>query len=224
MNSSNKLRVGLVSEGPSDWLVLEAVMRSLNADIEFERLRPDVTLTNQQPGWRGVRAWCQENGRRLEVLMKGVIGRPLHLLVVHVDCSMADKVDAERPCPPATDTSGSLRQIIGTSWINHSPVPSFLLIACPAQCHESWIVATLDPPYKNLANIECDKTVENELARLRLLRRNSKGEVKKQAVRYQPLAEREGQMFDLVCERCGTAAEFRRLFLLAVPLNLEDSA
>ena len=216
------MRVGIVAEGQSDFQVLEASMRAVRPDSQFVRLQPDVTLSNPRNGWRGVKFWCEENGPRLESIMTGVVGNPLHLLVVHVDCSMADKVSAERPCPPATDTSAALRQVVGATWINLSPIPQFVLIACPAQSHESWIVATLDPPYQSLANLECDKAVEDELARRKLLRRNAKGEVKKQAIRYQPLADRVGQMFDLVCERCGTAAEFRRLFLSAVPLNLED--
>lgn len=131
------IRVGIVAEGPSDWYVLEAVMRTMSADLEFEHLQPDITLTNPRNGWRGVKAWCEENGPRLELLMTGVVGRPLHLLVIHADCSMADKVGAGRPCPPAVDTARALRGVIGSTWLRRLPMPMFVIIACPAQSHEA---------------------------------------------------------------------------------------
>ena len=74
------LRVGIVAEGPSDWLVLEEVMKTVHppksnsCSLQPGLRRSFPALGN---GWRGVKAWCEENGPRLESIMTGVPGRPL---------------------------------------------------------------------------------------------------------------------------------------------------
>jgi hypothetical protein len=204
------LRVGIVAEGPSDWLVLKEVMKAVHPDIEFVHLQPDQTLANRRPnGWKGVRAWCREFGPQLETFMTGV-GSPLHLLVIHADCSMAHNEGAEHPCPPAA----ALRDIILTSWLGRNPRPHFLVVATPSKTIDAWVVATLDPPYANLAAIECDIAAEDELVCRKYLRRRD-GEVKKQAAKYQPLAIRVGLQLHDVCNLCPQAAVFRGEFGLA---------
>src|SRR5258706_9866941 len=95
------LRFGLVAEGPSDWITLEAFVRRLIVDAEFERIQPDLTPTNRSPyGWKGVRAWCREFGPVLHQFMGGVTGRRIDILIIHSDCSMAHNESADRPCPP----------------------------------------------------------------------------------------------------------------------------
>jgi hypothetical protein len=181
------LRVGIIAEGKSDWLVLEAVMRSVYPDVEFERLRPDMTLASRSPhGWHGVKAWCRENGSRLEILMRGVIGRPLHLLVVHADCSMAHNEDVDHPCPPARATADALREVMTRAWLNAESLPRFVVLATPSRTADSWVVAALDPPYQGKVPLECDERAERELVARGLLRKKG-GEVKKPEARYAPL-------------------------------------
>ncbi len=211
------LRVGIVAEGPSDWIVFEEVMKTVHPDVEFEHLQPDQTLLSGFPnGWRGVKAWCEENGSRLEVLMQGVVGRPLHLLVIHADCSMANKAGAERPCPPAHDTAAALGDVIHNSWLGRNPRPGFVILAIPAQSSDAWVLATLEPPYANLADLECDKAAEDDFARRRLLRRRPDGQIKKNAGRYAPLAAQIGPHIESVCQHCPQAEVFRSDFRSAV--------
>ncbi len=210
------LRVGIVAEGPSDWIVLEEVMKTVHADIEFERLRPDMTLLSGSPfGWRGVKAWCEEHGARLELLMRGIPGRPLHLVVIHADCSMADKARVERPCPPAADTASALGRVIEAEWLGRDPRPEFVVVATPSKSSDAWVVATLNPPFANLSSIECDKAVEEELVRRRLLRKKD-GQVKKQARVYAPIAAGIGPAIDSLCLHCPQAEVFRSNFRAAV--------
>ena len=216
------VRVGIVAEGPSDWLVLEEVwlvleevMRAVYAEIEFVRLQPDYTMTSLGQGWRGVRAWCQENGPRLDLIMTGIPGRILHLLIIHADCSMADKAGVEHPCPPASDTAIALGKIIEVEWLGRDPKPDFVVIATPSQSSDAWAIATFDPPYANLAGIECDKWVEDEFVRRKFMKRKD-GQVKKSAKRYEPIAARIGQAIDLVCHNCTQAETFRSDFRVAV--------
>src|SRR3990167_6000361 len=100
------MHFGLVTEGKSEWLVFEAVIRAhFDHAARFTRIRPDLTLTTGSPhGWRGVKHWCQENRTRLAAVLRGVVGSEIDVLVVHVDCSMAHNVGALRPCPPPEAT------------------------------------------------------------------------------------------------------------------------
>ncbi|MEW6219823.1 MAG: hypothetical protein AB1634_09865 [Thermodesulfobacteriota bacterium] len=211
------VRVGIVAEGKSDWLALESFLEALHPDIQFERLRPDLTLLSRSPhGWRGVKAWCQEHGPRLETLMQGVIGRPLHLLLVHLDCSMAHNEGARRPCPPAADTADALREVV-LGWLARHPQPSCLLIVTPSMQTDTWVVAALTPPYRGDAPLECDMEVERELVRRRLLRRKD-GEVKKPEAQFRPLVKQMAAQLDEVCGRCPQAKRLHTEFTAAVAL------
>jgi hypothetical protein len=209
------LRVGIIAEGKSEWLVLEAIMRKLYTNIEFERLRPDMTHTSKSPyGWRGVKAWCQEMGPTLETFMTGVKGRELHLLVIHTDCSMAHNENADRPCPPAVDTANALHQVIFERWLDRKDLPPFVVVALPSKSTDAWVVAALDPPYSKLASVECEWNAENELVARRLLRKKD-GAVKKSEVQYKPLAEQTARRLDEVQARCRQAHRFVEDFLAA---------
>jgi hypothetical protein len=203
------LRVGIVAEGKSDWLALEEIMRSVRSDIDFERLRPDLTLVSRSPhGWRGVKAWCRENGPRLATLMAGVVGRPLHLLVIHTDCSMAHHEDASRPCPPARSTSDALREVMTRVWLGFDELPHFVVFATPSLTIDAWVVAALDPSYESQVPLECDGKAERELVRRRLLRLRD-GEVKKPERQFLPLVKAMAARLDDVCTICSEAARFR---------------
>lgn len=206
------VRVGIVAEGKSEWLVLEAVMQAIHQDIEFVRIRPDLDMLSGDPfGWRGVKSWCAENGRALDAFMKGVENKPLDILVVHCDCSMADKVGANHPCPPPTNTANALRQVIIAQWLGLADTPWFVVLATPSRMIDAWVVATLDPPYRKLATIECEEAVENELVARHLLRKKGK-EVKKQERRYAPLAKQVGDQLARVRSLCSEAERFASEF------------
>jgi len=201
------LHVGIVAEGSSDCLVLESIMKVIHNDIDFLRLQPDQTLAVTKPnGWRGVRAWCQEFGPNLDFFMRSVTPK-LDLLIIHSDCSMADKENAEKPCPPAEATATSLREVILLNWLRLSASPGFVIIVTPSKSTDAWVVASLDPVYKKLNTIECDFAAEDELVKRRLLPRKD-GEVKKQTRRYTPLANSVASHIGRVCGFCRQASVF----------------
>jgi hypothetical protein len=210
------IRVGLVAEGPSDWLALEELIRTVVPDVDFQHLRPDMTLTSKSPhGWKGVRAWCREMAPLLETFLSGVQDLRLDLLVIHVDCSMAHNLGISHPCPPAEATSNALREAVTRDWLRRDPLPDFVVLATPSMSTDAWIVAALDPPYQSKVPLECDPNAERELVRRRLLRLRD-GEVKKPASRYQPLAEQMAQEIDEVCAACPEAARVRAELAAAV--------
>jgi len=154
------LRVGIVAEGSTDFLVLEEIMKTVTPDIGFVRIHPAPASSSRLGnGWRGVKAWCQENGPELEAYLVGVRSQPLSLLVIHADCSMADKLGADRPCPPAADTALAVRQTIETTWLGRVPLPEFVVLAKPAMSSDAWVIAAFEEPYPNLDSIECDLVV-----------------------------------------------------------------
>lgn len=210
------IRVGIVAEGRSEWLVLEATMRSLCRDIEFDRIRPDYApLSGSPAGWRGVKAWCEENGERLELFLTGVPSRPIHLLLIHADCSMADKVGAARNCPPAVDTADALRVVILQQWLGLETQPPYLLIVNPSMSTDCWVVAALGLKRARPCDIECDPQVEEVLVREKHLRRKG-GEIKKPEGRYQPLADAVATNLNSVRTQCTQAERFCAEFLAVV--------
>jgi hypothetical protein len=202
------IRIGIVAEGKSEWLVLEAVMRVLHDEIDFVRIRPDLDMLSGQPfGWRGVKAWCSENGNTLGAFMKGVRSKPLDLMVIHCDCSMAHNVSANRPCPPARDTADALRDVIVREWLRLDTIPVFVVLTTPSRTMDAWVVSVLDPPHEEATCIECLEAVENVLVARHLLRKKD-GEVKKQEARYRPLAERVAAELPTARARCTEAERF----------------
>jgi hypothetical protein len=211
----NMIRVGIVAEGPSDWIILEEVMTTVHADLEFQHIQPDQTLASRRPfGWRGVKAWCEEFGPKLESFMTGITPR-LDLLVIHVDCSMADKIGLERPCPPPSATADGLKTEITTGWLGRSSRPEFVVLVTPSKSTDAWVVASLNPPYSRLANVECEHGVEDELVKRKRLRRRD-GQIKKPAHKYIQFAAELRSAFERVCRHCTQASLFRSEFTIAV--------
>ncbi len=197
------MRIGLVAEGTTDFLVLESALARIAPGATFRRLWPDTQMGGRPYGWRGVQRWCEEHGAALDAFMRGVVGDELDMLVVHVDCSMAHNVDARRPCPPASDTAAAL-QVVTASWLALEPLPAWLVVATPAQTSDAWAVAALDPPYES-AVLECEQGIERELVRRKLLRIRGGS---KSTAQYRPLAVAIGERWERVRETCGQAAAF----------------
>jgi hypothetical protein len=218
------LRVGLVAEGRSDFLVLEQVMKKVQANIECVEVHPNhIPILGLGNGWKGVRGWCRRYGAQLELFMSGFADKPLHILVIHADCSMADKEGAEHPCPAASTTATALVEVITKTWLNRHPLPDFVVIATPSKSSDAWVIATFDPPYSNLVDLECDKGAEDEFVRRKLLKRKD-GKPKKHIPTYRRLAERIDTGIDLVYAHCPQAEAFRTNFQAAVARTSPPSA
>ncbi len=216
------LRVGIIAEGLSDLMVLEELIRSSRPDAELIAPQPDESLTHLGQGWVGVRNWCRDFGPGLESFLGGVVPLPIHLIVIHVDCDIADHHGLELPCPPATDTAEAVSRLVRETWLNRASRPEFVVISTPSMSSEAWVAATLDPPHPNLSDIECDKDVANEFVRRRLLRRKD-GQVKKAATAYRPLAQAMGRSLGLVFAHCSRAAAFRDEFEVAASRALPEN-
>ena len=156
------MNIATVVEGPSDRLVLEAILDRLlpgdPAEHRYFSLQPPSPFGKTGTGWKGVQCWCRETWRRgsgLEMIISGSAGPPLDLLVIHVDAEIAFERDLQKdedepvphvqqPCPPASATADKLRQVI-MRWLRCDSLPSQVILAIPAQDTESWTFAALFP-------------------------------------------------------------------------------
>jgi len=79
--------IGVVSEGPSDYIILKTLITAAFPSAETLHLHPSPAALELGAGWNGVRRWCKKFCA--EPSMISLIDRPLDFLVIHVDCSMA---------------------------------------------------------------------------------------------------------------------------------------
>lgn len=217
MTYRGTLRLAVVSEGPSDFLILRSVIEASLPGTEVVPLHPEVPLaaypeyaqavggSSRGTGWRGVEAWCRDfSGKDLELFMRAVVGQEYDGIVVHLDASMAQHLGIEQPCPPVQATTDPLRKTIVTAWLRFPSAPPFLVLATPSKSSDAWVVAAHDADHTNL---ECLFDVEALLMKIAKLRRRG-GQVKKPRALYEPLARKVGKKLEQVCSRCSEAGRF----------------
>lgn len=229
------MNIGTVVEGPTDRLVLEAVLCALlpvePEEHRFFALQPNSTLGETGAGWKGVRRWCRQISQSpaagLEFLLSGAAGPPLDLLVIHVDADIAGESDLQegvavpidgvvQPCPPASATAEQLRHVL-EAWLNLDELPRQVVLAIPAQDMETWTFAALFPQAAlcQQADYEClGRGSKSHPAFLLSLRqygahlRRKDGSIKKPVNVYRRLAPRIVCNWAGVCRICTQAERF----------------
>lgn len=165
---SDALRIGLVAEGITDKLVIQAALSSLLGDRAFilRLLQPEESLplglaapsVSQGKGWGGVYLWCQgilqRNGERLTGDM---LFDEHDLLILHLDADVAAKsysdceiddstgdLPCEESCPPPAATTDRLRLVL-LRWLGETSIPEKTVLCTPSKSCETWTVAALFP-------------------------------------------------------------------------------
>ncbi|BBC22373.1 hypothetical protein [Pseudanabaena sp. ABRG5-3] len=173
---SNELRIALVAEGPTDYVVIEAALRAiLQPAFVMLQLQPEDTKPKMGKGWCGVLKWCNE---RIDPTLFG-----FDLVIIHVDVDVATKkyancgssvenwvnekswenLPCNKPCPPVSDTVNALEDVI-KSWLGGIK-PNHTVFCLPAQSSGTWLASALLPPSDHLLiNTECNLTLESRLA------------------------------------------------------------
>ncbi len=226
------MNIGTVVEGPTDRLVLEAVLNKLcPGEHRYFTLQPAETLGQTGTGWKGVRRWCRETWRRedssLDKILSGDTGPALDLLVIQVDADIAAELNLQegeklpipnvpQPCPPAAATANQLRRVIAR-WLQLDDFPPPVILAIPAQNTESWTFAAFFPEDElcTRADYECIESGYNRPGyRLtlkkygKLLRRTSGGVIKKPVRSYRRAGPQIAAKWDTVCRICSQAQQF----------------
>jgi hypothetical protein len=167
---SDPLRIGLVAEGITDKLVIQAAIESLLGERRFilRLLQPEESLPfglsipslSQGKGWGGVYLWSQgvrqRNGGRLDgdILFSD---SGYDILIVHLDADVAGKnysdceindptgdLPCEEQCPPPSATTDRLRAVL-LRWLGETTIPAKTVLCTPSKSCETWVIAALFP-------------------------------------------------------------------------------
>lgn len=228
------MNVATVVEGPTDRLVLEAVLDRLlpgdPTDHRYFPLQPTPTFGETGTGWKGVRRWCRQTWKRpgssLDVIISGSADPPLDLLVIHVDADIAYENDlqegeeepvlnVQQPCPPASATADQLQRVI-TCWLRCNSLPPQVILVIPAQDTESWTFAALFPSdgLCEREDYECIRSGRNHpgyrltLKKYGKLFKRTDGEIKKHERDYRRVATRIAETWNTVRCICIQAERF----------------
>lgn len=220
------LRIALVSEGPTDDVLLESALKAILGQQTFvlTLLRPEATNPDFGGGWGGVLKWCAATAKRWDGLLED---DPLlvnfDLLIIHLDADVAHQAYANcgpaveamashnnwpvlpcnQPCPPVEQTCKALQSVL-TGWLSPVVLGAKTVVCLPAQSTGAWLaVATLPSTHALLSNVECNQAVEDSLGSL-----TKQLKVKKSVLGYRAKADAIRQHWNQVKALCGQAAHF----------------
>ena len=176
---SEPVRVAVAVEGPTDEVVIEAIIDGIldGSDFEFQVLQPDASSVFGTAvgsatglGWPGVFRWCRQSTMEGSGSVSASAVFANHdLVVVHVDADVAGRTYAsgsvsppridlpcEQPCPPASATTNALREVV-LNWLGEVDCPSRLVLCMPSKSMDAWVVVALwpDNPVVARGNWEC---------------------------------------------------------------------
>jgi hypothetical protein len=224
--------IGVISEGPTDRLMVEAVIRHLfPGDHQYRLLQPQDGGGPYGNGWKGVRRWCSETHQgdlpRLADYFSGAVGVVYDLLVIHLDADIRDETDlceglptppdrGDLTCPPITAAGEYVRRV-ALAWLG-SPesLPPQVVWMLPAQDTETWTFTALHPNDARCGEpgLECTHSGNRHPAHLLTLAQYGKhlsrkdGTVKKSQSAYRALVPSISAAWLNVKARCEQARAF----------------
>lgn len=232
---SEPLRVALVAEGPTDGVVIEAVLRTILADRPFvlKQIFPEGSHSfgEMGAGWVGVYRWCHQSATRGKGSLSGdeLVFQNYDLLLLHLDADVAgfsyadgslnpERTDGSLPCnrqcPPPASTTNALRSVL-LSWCGENSTPNRTVICMPSKSTEAWVVASLFPTDTAVQQgIECFAEPEVRLAQQPKARR-----LRKKRRDYEHHANQFMAAWPRIAApgALGEANRFQSEFLAAVP-------
>lgn len=201
---SEPLRIALVAEGVTDFVILQAVLTAILGERPFvlNLLQPEssVAFTGGGDagalggGWRGVYRWCRQAAERSGGAVRNdPLFVAFDLLVVQLDADVATvdpSTDAspdpilvaafpcEHPCPPAATTTNALRQVV-LAWLGESAVPPKVVLCTPSKSADAWMIAVHFPSDREMTRRgwECHPDPASRLAQQPVRRRFSKSQL-----------------------------------------------
>lgn len=87
-----KKRIGIVGEGPTDYLVLKCMIDQItDEENEYLRIQPEPDMQGEYGnGWKGVWNWCESTGADIDILMRGIKPQ-IDIIVIQMDGDVARK-------------------------------------------------------------------------------------------------------------------------------------
>jgi hypothetical protein len=189
---SSTLRVAVVAEGVTDFVILEAAIGPMLNGRNFipTLLQPEGSVAftaggDAGPlggGWKGVYKWCRQAALRGGGSLNG---DPLFisydLLVLHLDADvagedpanhpinpipeLAEQLPCEQDCPPPNASTDPLRLAM-LSWAGEAQTPPQTVLCTPSKSTDTWVMAVFFPEDKEMAKggWECHPNPEGRLA------------------------------------------------------------
>ncbi len=235
---SESLRIAVAVEGPTDAIVLKAILCALlpDADFEFQTLQPEGSAAFGPPsfgrsrtgkGWVGVYRWSRQAACEGGGSVSGSSVLSHHdVLIVHVDADVAGETYAsgsirdapckdlpcEEPCPPPDGTTNALRAVV-LNWLGESACPPQLVLCTPSKNIEAWVLAAVWPEGNVVRrdDWECRRNPEGQLAALPKRRRFEKHQDD-----YRHKENEIAKAWPTVSARLTEAARFEAEFLAAI--------
>lgn len=234
---SDPLRVAAAVEGPTDKIVLEAIIRALlpTTDFEFFTLQPEQSVAFQSlgvagtgTGWVGVYRWCRQSAEEGNGSVSGSSALLNHdVLIVQIDADVANKtyrsgnirdaqhndLPCEAPCPPVSATTNALRTVI-LNWLGDDDCHPQIVLCTPSKNMEAWVLAAVCPDHGVVArdDWECRRNPEGQLGTLHARDRFSKRQDD-----YLSKQNEISNMWPNVSARLEEAKRLEEEFLAAVP-------
>ena len=235
---SEPLRFAVAVEGPTDAIVLEAVLTALLPDDEFvfQTLQPEGSAAfgsapfgRTGAGWTGVYRWSRQAVSEGCGSVSGSSVMSNHdVLIVQVDADVAgetyargnirdaphDDLPCEKPCPPPDCTTNALRRVV-LNWLGEGECRREIVLCTPSKNIEAWMLAAVCPENAVVRrdDWECHPEPEGQLRAL------------PKAVRFGKRADdyrrRQGlieNVWPAVSERLTEAARFEAELLEAIPV------
>ena len=165
---SNPMRIAAAVEGPTDAIMLEAILSAVfpEADLEFQTLQPEGSLafgsksfSDTGYGWGGVYRWISQAVQEGGGSISGGSVLDYHdLVVVQVDADVAhatygsaniidvprNDLPCHQDCPPASATTDALQAVI-LGWLGESACPDKIVLCTPSKSIDSWVLAAVCP-------------------------------------------------------------------------------
>ena len=233
---SEPLRIAAAVEGPTDAIVLEAILKALlqGEEFEFQTLQPEgsdafdsAPPSSTGVGWVGVYRWSRQSLREGGGSVSGSSALLHHdVLIVHVDADVAGKKYADgnirdapcedlpckEPCPPPDRTTNALRAVV-LNWLGEHECPPQIVLCTPSKSIEAWVLAAIWPENNVVrrGDWECRPDPEGQLAALPKRRR-----FEKRPDDYRRRQSEIEKAWPQVSERLTEAARFEAEFLAAI--------
>ena len=226
---SEPLRIALVAEGVTDYVVFRAAVGHLldQSSHDFTLLQPEGSVAFAGAGdagilgggWKGVYKWCRqsaENPPIFELLFK-----TYDVLIVHLDADVGEASQEKdwppglpcvKPCPPVEEKTDALRAI-ALQWLNLTAKPQRFVFCTPSKSTESWIMWLFFPKDREMEkqSWECYPNPAGRLAQQPKAQRFSKSRADYEE-RQQSIRERWSEVADVLSE----AKRFERDFLSVI--------
>ncbi|QNR22296.1 hypothetical protein HNY42_15520 [Exiguobacterium sp. Helios] len=210
--------IGIVSEGPRDFDVFNAIIEHLSPNtfrcIPIHPVQSETSgFGSHGAGWKGVLSWCSQfnSNEDIETYLNS-FQPSIDALIIHIDADIAreSEINCYQDCENMLLTIRSLTDLLKNHMsINESDSNERIIFCIPSDNTEAWILCAFSPELDNPPDsiIECINKPDLRLAThpLSLLKLKN-GKPKKSANKYlEILIPKMISEWDVVKEKCTQA-------------------